>query len=291
MAGLPMKRIILIGDPVAHSRSPAMQNAALAALGVAAHYSAVHTPALELPDRIATLRNATYLGANVTLPHKQAVLPLLDRVEGEAAAIGAVNTIYKDEAGALIGANTDAPGLLADLAAGGWQPGPEQRVVLLGASGAARAAAFALVRTGIGELTIANRSLARAEHLLADLLVGLTDEQGLLPNGELPPPLIALDLADRDLLAAIGTCDLLINATALGWHADETPLRDPPVAPTTLVYDMVYRETRLLREAAARGARTRDGLGMLVAQGALALERWTGRPAPVAVMETALHAR
>jgi shikimate dehydrogenase len=289
MAGLPVKQIILIGDPVAHSRSPAMQNAALAALGVEAHYSAVHTPAAELPARIDALRGAAYLGANVTLPHKQAVLPLLDRVEDEAAAIGAVNTIYKDATGALVGANTDAPGLLADLAAGGWQPHPDQRVVILGASGAARAAAFALVRAGVGELSVANRSLARAEGLLADLLVGLTDEQGLLPNGELPPPLVALDLVDPDLGAALSACDLLINATALGWHADETPLPNPPIASTALVYDMVYRETRLLREAAARGARTRDGLGMLVYQGALALERWTGRPAPVTVMRAALY--
>lgn len=289
MVGLPVKRIILIGDPVAHSRSPLMQNAALQALGIAAHYSAVHTPAAELPERIAALRDAAYLGANVTLPHKQAVLPLLDRIEPEAAAIGAVNTIYKDETGALVGANTDAPGLLADLAAAGWQPAPTQRVLILGASGAARAAAFALVRAGIGELTIANRNLDRAEDLLADLLVGLTDDEGLLPNGELPPPLVALELADPDLPAAVAACDLLINATALGWHADETPLPDPPVAATALVYDMVYRETRLLREAAARGARTRDGLGMLIYQGALAFERWTGRPAPVEVMQNALR--
>lgn len=289
MAGLSVKQIILIGDPVAHSRSPLMQNAALQALGVEAHYSAVHTPAAELPARLAALRDEAFLGANVTLPHKQAVVPMLDRIEPEAAAIGAVNTIYKDESGALVGANTDAPGLLADLAAAGWQPAATQRVLILGASGAARAAAFALVGAGIGELTLANRSLARAEDLLADLLVGLTDAEGLLPNGELPPPLVALELADSDLPAAVAACNLLINATALGWHADETPLPDPPVAATTLVYDMVYRETRLLREAAARGARTRDGLGMLVHQGALALERWTGRPAPVEVMLSALR--
>jgi shikimate dehydrogenase len=290
MAGLPVKHIILIGDPVAHSRSPAMQNAALAALGIAAQYSAVHTTAAELPARIDALRGPEYLGANVTLPHKQAVLPLLDHIEAEAAAIGAVNTIYKDATGALVGANTDAPGLLADLAAAGWQPGSAQRVLILGASGAARAAAYALVRAGIDELTIANRSLARAEALLADVLLNLTDDQGVLPNGELPPPLIALDLADPELPAAIAACDLLINATALGWHADETPLPDPPVAPTALVYDMVYRETRLLRDAAARGARTRDGLGMLVYQGAFAFERWTNQPAPVAVMQSALGA-
>ncbi len=289
MAGLPVSELILIGDPVVHSRSPAMQNAALAALDLTIRYSAVHTTAAELPARIDALRGTEYLGANVTLPHKQAVVPLLDRIEAEAAAIGAVNTIYKDASGALIGANTDAPGLLADLAAAGWQPGTNQRVLILGASGAARAAAFALVGVGVGELSVANRSLARAETLLADVLIGLTNEQGLLPNGELPPPLVALDLADPDLPAVVAACDLLINATALGWHADETPLPNPSIGPTALVYDMVYRETRLLREAAACGARTRNGLGMLVYQGALALERWTNRPAPLEVMRSALE--
>jgi shikimate dehydrogenase len=283
-----MSTVILIGDPVAHSRSPLMQNAAFAACDLPIRYTAVHTPAADVADRIALLRSPDYLGANVTLPHKQAVLPLLDQIEPEAAAIGAVNTIYKDATGALIGANTDAPGLLVDLATVDWHPTPAQRVVILGASGAARAAAFALANAGVAELVVANRSIARAEALLADLLIGLTDEQGLLPNGDLPPALIALDLVDPDLAALIASCDLLINATALGWHADETPLPDPPVPAHALVYDMVYRETRLLREAAARGARTCDGLGMLVQQGALAFTRWTGHPAPLAVMRAAL---
>jgi shikimate dehydrogenase len=282
-----MQQIILIGDPVAHSRSPLMQNAALAHLGVAARYEAVRTPADELAARVAGLRGPEYLGANVTLPHKQAVIPLLDALEEEAALIGAVNTIYKAAGGALTGANTDAPALIDDLAAAGFRP-EGRAVVVLGASGAARAAAFALARGGAASLVVANRSPERAEELLADLLLALTDEQGLTAAGELPPPLVALALDDPELAEAVAGCDLLVNATAAGWRENETPLADPPVGPRTLVYDMVYRETRLLRDAAARGARARDGLGMLVRQGALALTRFTGREAPLEVMQAAL---
>jgi shikimate dehydrogenase len=282
-----MQQIILIGDPVSHSRSPRMQNAALAHLGLDARYEAVRTTAEELAARVAALRAPGYLGANVTLPHKQAVIPLLDALEPEAERIGAVNTIYKDAAGRLLGANTDAPALVDDLAEAGFAPAGRS-VVILGASGAARAAAFALAAAGAGAIVVANRTPERAEELLADLLLGITDEQGLTAAGALPPPLLALGLDDPELADYVAGCDLLVNATAIGWHDGETPLPAPPVGPHALVYDMVYRDTELLREARARGAATRDGLGMLVRQGALALTRFTGREAPLAVMRAAL---
>ncbi len=272
--------IILIGDPVAHSRSPKMQNAAFAHLGLDLSFAAVHTPLADLPLRVAALRGPDYLGANVTLPHKQAVIPLLDTLEPEAARIGAVNVIYKGAGGALVGANTDAPGLLEDLREGGMALAGRS-VVLLGASGAARAAAFALVGAGLARLTIANRSLGRAADLVANLRGSSADQP--------PPDVRAIALDDIALPAIIAAADLLINATSLGWHADETPLPNPPVSAHTLVYDMVYRETRLLREAAAQGARTRDGAGMLVHQGALALTRWTGRTAPIEIMWAAFR--
>jgi shikimate dehydrogenase len=277
-----MQKIILIGDPVAHSRSPAMQNAALAALAVDAHYEAVQTSLGELSARVAALRSSAYLGANVTLPHKTAVVPLLDELEPGAARIGAVNTIYKRD-GRLIGANTDAPALIADLLAAGCDPAG-RLVIVLGASGAARAAAFALAGAGVSQLVIANRTPERAEELLADLLVGIINEDGLTSEGLLPPTLVAIGLDDPELPAYLADCALLINATALGWHGDETPLPDPLVGEGCLVYDMVYRTTRLLREAAARGARISDGHGMLARQGALALERWLQCPAPLDVM-------
>ncbi|WP_287156085.1 shikimate dehydrogenase [Chloroflexus sp.] len=264
--------ILLIGDPVAHSRSPAMHNAALAALGIAARYRAVQTTAAELADRLAALRQPHFLGANVTLPHKQAVIPLLDEIEPAAARIGAVNTIVRQPDGRLLGVNTDAPGLLADLAAASWAP-VDQEVVILGASGAARAAAFALADAGVNGITIVNRSLMRAIELAA---AAAANQPALRIR--------ALSLSDPAVTDVVARCTLLINATALGWHDDETPIPDPPVGTHCLVYDMVYRETALLRAAAARGARVRDGRGMLVEQGALAFERWTGRPAPREIM-------
>jgi shikimate dehydrogenase len=273
-------QIILIGDPVAHSRSPAMQNAAFARLGLDLRYAAVQTPLAELPGRVAELRGPGYAGANVTLPHKQAVIALLDELEPEAARIGAVNTIYKGAGGTLIGANTDAPGLIDDLGEGGIAL-TGAAAVLLGASGAARAAAFALAGAGLASLTVANRSLDRAAALVADLRAA--------PSAT-PAELQAIALSDRALAGIIARADLLINATSVGWQADETPLPDPPVRPGALVYDMAYRQTRLLREAAARGARTRDGAGMLVHQGARALSRWTGRTAPIEVMWAAFRA-
>jgi len=264
--------IWLIGDPVAHSRSPAMHNAALAALGIAARYRAVQTTAAELASRLTELRQPGFLGANVTLPHKQAVMPFLDEIEPAAARIGAVNTIVRLPDGRLLGTNTDAPGLLADLAAARWTP-TDQEVVILGASGAARAAAFALADAGVSSITIVNRSLMRA----IDLAAATAANQPALR-------VRALALNDPAVDEVVARCTLLINATALGWRDDETPLPDPPVGTHCLVYDMVYRETTLLRAAAARGARVRDGRGMLVEQGALAFERWTGHPAPRALM-------
>lgn len=283
-----MKQIILIGDPVSHSRSPAMQNAAIAHLGLDLHFEAVHTPAADLAGRVAALRETAFLGANVTLPHKQAVMPLLDDIEPEAARIGAVNTIYKRD-GRLIGANTDAPALIEDLRAAGYSP-DERPAVILGASGAARAAAFALADAGAGSIVVANRSLARAEELLADLLTAITGDDGLMETGAPAPALIAVALDDPDLAEYVGAAGLLINATSLGWHAEETPLANPPVGSGCLVYDMVYRPTRLLHEAAARGAQTCAGGGMLVRQGALAFKRWTGLDAPLDVMRSAFNA-
>jgi shikimate dehydrogenase len=281
-----MQQVLLLGDPVAHSRSPAMHNAAFARLGLDVTYRAVQTPDDQLAERVAALRDRQFLGANITLPHKQAVIPFLDELEPEAAQIGAVNTIYKRNNTTLVGANTDAPGLLADLATADWHP-QGRTAIVLGASGAARAAAFGLAHAGVAALIVANRTLARAEALLADVLCTIFDDEGLPQTQHEPPEFSALAIDDPELLHRLAQADLLINATSLGWEGDATPLADPPVGPQTLVYDMVYRPTRLLREAAARGAQTRDGAGMLVQQGALAFTRWTGQTAPVEVMAAA----
>jgi shikimate dehydrogenase len=265
-----------------------MQNAALEYSKIEARYEAHQTSASDLPTMIEALRDKSVLGANITLPHKESVLSLVDLVEPEAAQIGAINTIYKGPEGELVGANTDAPALLRDLTDLGFDP-RERQVVVLGASGAARAAIFALIKACTAQVLVANRTLARAENLLADLLLQITDEQGLLPNGDLPPALLAFALDDPELAEYVAEADLLINATSLGWHGDETPLTDPALSPGALVYDMVYRRTPLMRAAEMRGARASDGLGMLLYQGALAFERWTGRAAPLELMRQVLR--
>lgn len=269
----------LIGDPVAHSRSPALHNAAFAHLGIPACYELWPTPAADLPARIAGLRAAQILGANVTLPHKIAVLGLLDRLDPAATLIGAVNTIVRAADGTLVGTNTDAPACLASLREdAGYQPAGGSAVIL-GASGAARAAAVALAGAGIARLVVVNRTLEKAEQLLGDLLAA-TDTD---------PYLRALAPDDADLPAALAAADLIINATSVGWQADETPLAAEHIPANALVFDMIYRPTRLLHDAAARAARTLDGAGMLVRQAALAFELWTNQPAPLEIMRAALR--
>ena len=265
----------VIGDPVSHSRSPALHNAAFAQLGIAARYERWPTPLAELPARIESLRAPHMLGANVTLPHKVAVLSLLDRLDADAAVIGAINTIVREADGSLTGANTDAPAFLASLREEGGYVPDGRSAVILGASGAARAAAVALVSAGVGRLVVANRTLGRATALLGDISAG--DSQ-----------LVGLALDDPALPDELAEASLIVNATSIGWRDDETPLAAELLPPGALVFDMVYRPTRLLREAAANGARTLDGLGMFVRQAALSFERWTGKPAPFEVMWAAL---
>src|SRR5215212_11999800 len=254
----------LIGDPVTHSRSPLLHNAAFAKLGIHAHYELWPTSALDLAARVESLRAPHVLGANVTLPHKIAVLPLLDRLDPLAELIGAVNTIIREADGSLTGANTDAPAFLASLHEDGGYDPAGQTIVILGASGAARAAAMALAGTGVARLVIANRTIERAEALLGDLLAAA--DSGLL--------LFALSLDDTDLPGLLAEATLIVNATSIGWHGDQSPLPAGLIPAGALVFDMIYRTTRLLRDAATCGARTLDGAGMLARQAALAFERW-----------------
>jgi shikimate dehydrogenase len=269
----------LIGDPVTHSRSPMLHNAAFAKLGINAQYQLWPTTAAELAARIESLRAPHILGANVTLPHKIAVLSLLDRLDPAVELIGAANTIIREPDGSLTGANTDAPAFLQSLREeAGYDPAG-QTVVILGASGAARAAAMALAGAGVGRLIVANRTLDRAEALLGDLLA----------VADADPLLYALAPDDADLAELLAEASLIVNATSIGWHGDQSPLPAELIPPAALVFDMVYRPTQLLRDAAARGARTLDGAGMLARQAALAFERWTGQDAPLDVMRAALQ--
>ena len=272
----------LIGWPVSHSVSPAMHNAAFAALGLDWRYVPLPVdPALPgaVGDAVRGMRALGLRGINVTVPHKQAVLPFLDSIAPAAQAMRAVNTIIVEADGSLTGDNTDAPGFIADLRAHGVEAAG-RRVLVLGAGGSARAIVYGLAQAGAQQITVANRSVERAHQLLHDLhpfLGATTGAVVALPDG----------LAD---VAAEST--LIVNCTSLGMtpNAGTTPWPvELPLHPEQIVYDLVYNpaDTRLLQQARAGGAQAIGGLGMLIWQGALAFAHWAGQPAPVAVMRAA----
>jgi shikimate dehydrogenase len=256
-----------------------MHNAAFAHFGIDAVYERWHTPLAELPSRIESLRAPHMYGANVTLPHKLAILPLLDEIDPLAELIGAANTIIRLDDGRLRGTNTDAPAFLDEVVnVCGLNPDGLE-VVILGASGAARAAAFALAHAGAARITIINRTLERAEELLGDVLSSLEHD----------PVLTYATPDENDLADVIGNAQLIVNATSLGWHGDETPLSAQYIQPGMAIYDMVYRPTQLLADAESRGAHGYDGIGMLAKQAIIAFEHWTGQRPPLELMITALR--
>ncbi|MEE2657785.1 MAG: shikimate dehydrogenase [Candidatus Latescibacterota bacterium] len=267
----------VIGDPVQHSASPAMHNAALTATGLNFVYVAFHVLPKRVPEVTEAMRALQIRGLNVTVPYKQAVMEHLDEISPEAATIGAVNTIERTPEGRLIGHNTDAYGITASLREdGGLQHLPEQ-VVLLGAGGAARAILYALLQAEeVKDVVLVNRTVARAEALAGEL-----DTSGRTRV-----------CSPQDL--AIDGARLLINSTSVGMSPDAevSPLADDSVLHNDLVVvDIVYRplHTRLLQQAQKAGARTVDGLGMLAHQGARSFEIWTGTKAPVAIMRETLE--
>jgi shikimate dehydrogenase len=216
----------------------------------------------------------------VTIPYKEAVIPLLDELEPQASRIGAVNTIYKRE-NRLVGANTDAPAFLRTLRHEGAFDPRDTVVTLLGAGGAARAVATALLDAGVGILRIANRTKARAQALAQELRARSTAH------------IVVCSWDPLGLGQAIAASYLLVNATSIGLRGSveerESPMPARLLNPSLLVYDLVYNptETPLLASAREAGARTVGGLGMLVEQGALAFELWTGQGAPRDVMRDA----
>lgn len=263
-------RVGLIGDPVVHSLSPAMQQPALNLLGIAATYELWPTTAVELQARIAGLRDADLLGANVTVPHKQAVMAHLDRVTPLAQRAGAVNTIVPRD-GRLVGVNTDVHGFATALAAC-CRNVASRSALILGAGGAARAVVLALEAMGVERIVVVNRNVARAERLAFDLA---------------PTPIRLAANDRRGFEREVRRTSLLVNATSLGWRRGETPFAATLMTMLprhALVVDLTYRDTDLLQTARARGLRTLDGLAMLVHQGARALELWTGQGVPIDVM-------
>lgn len=271
----------IIGWPVGHSLSPVMQNAAFQEEGMACHYAAFAVSPDDLPAALAGVRALGLLGLNVTIPHKSAVIPLLDEVAPSARQMGAVNTIVNRD-GRLVGYNTDGWGFLASLEEAGVNPEGLQAVVL-GAGGAARAVAVNLALAGAGRIIITNRTPARADALAAQVA-------RVVPGAEVQAAAAGSEAERRALAGA----DLVVNCTPLGMHPDRTdlsPVGDIDILPEgAVVYDAVYRpqETRLLREARARGLKTVSGLGMLIHQGACAWEYWFGRRGPAEAMRKAV---
>lgn len=273
-AGSPLAtaRYALLAHPVGHSVSPAMQMAAFGALGLAASYEAMDVRPDDLPAAVTALRQAPWAGANLSVPHKSAVLPLLDELSPSAERLGAVNTIVR-RGDRLWGHNTDLPGFRTALLANGRRDWSGARAVVLGAGGAARAVVAALVEEG-AKVALRNRDGGRAERLAADLGGGRTEV-----------------LEERDLEAAVRGCELLVQTTTVGMQGGPpgSPLPAGLLPERGLVVDLIYRPalTPLLAAAMAAGLRVQNGLPMLVHQGAEAFEAWTGRPAPVAVMGSA----
>ena len=266
----------IIGFPIGHSISPLFQQAALDHCGLDASYQAWEVAPAGVADFVQGLRSPDVLGANVTVPHKEAVIPHLDEVDDWATSAGAVNTIV-NRGGRLTGHNTDGSGFLRALGdASNFDP-RGRRVLVLGAGGAARGVVLALIRQGVGQLTVANRTVARAARLSQMARDNGLDAQAIQLKGDA--------LSDAAAAAA-----LIVNSTTMGMahgpDQDGTPLAREQIPPAALVNDLVYNplETPLLREAAKAGAATLSGILMLVYQGAASFEMWTGQKAPIKVM-------
>ncbi len=270
-------RLGVLGWPVAHSRSPAIHNAAFAALGMQGwRYQRLPVPPALFAETTSALGQSGFVGANVTIPHKQEALALAAHASQAAREIGAANTLTFAADGAIAAENTDAPGLIAAL---GRSP-RGMRALVLGAGGSARAAVWALRESGASEVSVWNRTPERAETL-------------------------ARALGARAVRTP-GPAELLVNCTSVGLQAggiersatdaeglNQLGLTFDQVGEYSYVVDLVYRSgsTQLLAAARAHGARTLDGLEVLVAQGALSFELWTGRKAPVEVMRAAARER
>jgi len=272
------KRVVLIGHPVAHSLSGAMQQAAFDSVGIDARYELWDRAPIALADAINEVRGDAFLGANVTIPHKERVVPMIDKLTEEAQATGAVNTLTR-EGRRLVGHNTDVPGFVAALdKLVGRQKMPRNAVVL-GAGGGARAVVYGLIRAGFQRIVIFNRHLHRAEGLVK-----------FFGRSAAHMDLKAMPWHESIIESELAKAKVLINATSIGLASDVSPIPGEVITADLLVLDLIYNRTRLLRDAEAAGAMANDGETMLLHQGAAAFSLWTGQPAPLEVMGDALAA-
>jgi shikimate dehydrogenase len=271
-----MKYAGVIGYPLSHSLSPTLFRAAFDAAGIDARYEKWPATPEELPGRVSALREPDVFGANVTIPHKEAVVPLLDALDPLAERIGAVNTIV-NEGGRLSGHNTDVPGFSRSLREDAGFDARGRPAVVLGAGGAARAIAVALIELGAARITVVGRTASRAEKLVADLR----------------PHAGATSLATGGANGALREAELIVNCTPAGTRGSgaegASPLAPEEIPGGAVVFDLVYNppETPLVAAARSRGATAVSGLGMLVYQAAESFRLWTGQDAPVDAMLSA----
>jgi len=267
----------VIGDPIEHTLSPAIQNAAFNNLKLAFVFLPFKVRSAELENAMRGMRGLGIHGLNVTMPHKKAVTGFLDEIDQTAKFLGAVNTILNDD-GRLCGFNTDGVGALKALKENGVTLSG-QKVLLLGAGGAAKAIAFSLAKE-VGELVILNRATEKAKEL-AKALKRTSNEK--VTSDMLSPKAMQKHLQDAGLL---------INATSVGMHpnAGESLIAARWLKPELVVMDIVYNplETSLMKDAKAKGAQVINGIEMLIHQGAASFEIWTGRSAPIEVMRKAV---
>lgn len=270
------KRVVLIGHPVAHSLSGAMQQAAFDHLGIGASYELWDRAPNQLAEAIAEIRTEEFLGANVTIPHKERVVAHTDRQTDEAHVTGAVNTLTR-EGRKVVGHNTDVPGFKIALdKLVGKQKMPRHAVVL-GAGGGARAVVYGLIRDGFQRVIVFNRHLHRAESLVKHF-----------SRSAAHMDLRAMPWHESIIESELAKTKVLVNATSIGLNPEESPIPGEILTPDLLVLDLIYSNTRLLRDAASAGCTTADGEMMLLHQGAASFTLWTGQPAPVEVMHEAL---
>lgn len=271
----------LFGWPVTHSISPQMHNAAFVARQMNWRYLAFPVPPDRVPAAVASLPALGLRGVNVTVPHKQAVMPHLQNWTAAAEAIGAVNTIMVEEDGQLTGDNTDGAGFIADLNAHAVDPA-RKRALVIGAGGSARAVVYGLAEAGVHSIAILNRTVAKAVDLAATM------------QAYFPQIRISGAAFPDDVTRSAQDADLIVNCTSLGMEPRIEGLpweENVEFRADQIVYDLVYNPamTRLLQLASTDGATSIGGLGMLVYQGAIAWEKWTGEAAPVSVMQQATN--
>ena len=281
------KYIGLIGYPLKHTISPYFQQVALDYYRLDIRYEAWQTDPSQLQGIVNNLRKPQNIGANVTVPYKEAVLPLLDKVADLASSIGAVNTIVKKD-DRLLGFNTDAHGFIKALDKDGHFDPEGKRVVILGAGGVARAVGFVLVQKKIASLTITDGIFERARALVENLVRHI---KGASPSSKaLKPDVTAFQWQNLSSAKTLDNCDLIVHCTTIGMkdssQEGQSPLSLEVIPRGILVYDLVYnpRLTPLLRLAQKAGANVLGGLPMLVYQGAASFELWTGKEAPVDIM-------